>query len=181
MYLTRNYRNNLFKIKSKILNKFLLNNRYSLSFYIKCLLLILILYNINIFIGFNSNKWFEKSFENEYHLKMIHIDVTKIEENVENVLGVPKNILSNEFLIKNPYLCGYSINPETLIYPQLIILIKSNIENFKERQAIRMTWGNKFILLKQNVRLAFVLGKNYIKLLFIFCSNLKNKFIFIIR
>ncbi|CAM4913133.1 unnamed protein product [Rotaria socialis] len=108
-------------------------------------------------IGFNSNKWFEKSFEDEYHLRMTNIDITKIEENVEQVLGYPKNILSNQFLIKNQYLCGHTLNLETLIYPHLIILVKSNSENFKERQSIRMTWAQKSHLSSKNIRLAFVL------------------------
>ncbi|CAM4839928.1 unnamed protein product [Rotaria magnacalcarata] len=82
---------------------------------------------------------------------MTNIDITKIEENVEQVLGNPKNILSNQFLIKNQYLCGHTLNLETLIYPHLIILVKSNSENFKERQSIRMTWAQKSRLSSKNI------------------------------
>jgi len=132
---------------------------YRLSTYIKLALCILILYYLNLVIGFKSYFWFEKSFEDEYHLTMKQIDITKIEENPEKILGQPKNILSNRFLIENEYLCGRSLDPKTRLYPHVLILIKSNCENFKERQSIRLTWGNKNHLLKYNIRLAFVLGK----------------------
>ncbi|CAF4070147.1 unnamed protein product [Rotaria sordida] len=152
--------NHSFIFKYKSLNKLFGSCQCHLSVYMKCIICILILYYLNILIGFNSSIWSEKSFENEYYLRMIHIDVTKIEENVEQVLGLPINILPNKFLIKNEYLCGRSLDPETLIHPHLIILVKSNCENFQERQAIRMTWAQKNRLLKTNIQLAFVLGTN---------------------
>jgi hypothetical protein len=135
-------------------------HRYSFSIYIKCALCILVLYYLNLLIGWRSYIWFEKSFEDEYHLTMTHIDVTKIEENPYEVLGSPKNIVSNRFLIENEYLCGRSLNPETRPFPHLLILVKSSCENFNSRQAIRLTWGEKSRLLRNNIRLAFVLGKS---------------------
>jgi hypothetical protein len=104
--------------------------------------------------------WYEKSFEDEYHLTMTHIDITKAEENPYEVLGPPKNILSNQFLIENQYLCGRSSDPETRVFPHLIILVKSSCQHFKERQSIRLTWGEKKYLLKNDIKLAFVLGKS---------------------
>jgi hypothetical protein len=52
--------------------------------------------------------WTEKSFENEYHLTMTNIDISKIDEqHPERILGPPNNIILNEFIIKNEYLCHY--------------------------------------------------------------------------
>lgn len=135
--------------------------RYNFSFYFKCLIFILILYYLNLLIGFKSSIWYEKSFDNEYHLTMTHIDVVKVEDNPIDILGQPINILSNEFLIENEYLCGRSLDPETRIYPHLIILVKSFPHNFKQRQAIRLTWANQNNLSKNNIKLAFVLGKTF--------------------
>lgn len=149
----------LFIDKSGSYNMFEQSRRYSLSFYVKCIICILILYYLNLIIGFKSYIWFEKSFRDEYHLIMTHIDVVKAEINPIEVLGQPTNILSNQFLIENPYLCGRSSDPETRLYPHLIILVKSFTKNFKERQAIRLTWGQKIYLAKNDVRLAFVIGK----------------------
>ncbi|CAF2519917.1 unnamed protein product [Rotaria sp. Silwood2] len=150
--------NRSYNVENDLLNKLFGGSRCYLSLYMKCIVCILILYYLNMLFGFDSYIWYEKSFEDEYHLNMKHIDVTKIEENVEQVLGSPNNILSNEFLIKNEYLCGRSLNPETLIHPHLLILIKSNLENFQKRQAIRMTWAIKHQLTNKNIQVAFVLG-----------------------
>jgi len=99
---------------------------------------------------------------------MTHIDIIKVEENPEKILGPPKNYLSNQFLIENEYFCGRSSDPETRLYPHIIILVKSSCENFKERQAIRLTWGQKTYLSKNNIRLAFVLGKYNFRFFLIF-------------
>ncbi|CAF3536636.1 unnamed protein product [Rotaria sp. Silwood1] len=162
MSQSKKFVNRSYYIENVLLNKLFdrCRYRYNISLYMKFIICILILYYLNMLFGFNNNIWYEKSFENEYHLRMKHIDVTKIEENVEQVLGLPNNILPNKFIIKNKYLCGRSIDPETLIHPHLLILVKSNIENFKQRQAIRMTWAIKQILLNKNIQLAFVLGRN---------------------
>lgn len=133
------------------------SNRSYRSTYIKCGLCLLIIYCLNFFFGYKSYIWSEKSFENEYYSRMKHIDVTKIEENVEDELGQPINILSNRFLIENEHLCGRSLDPQTLIHPHLLILVKSSPQHFKQRQAIRSTWGKKSNL--KNTQLAFVLGK----------------------
>jgi hypothetical protein len=153
-------RKRLFVDKNGLYNIFQRSHRYSLSTYLKFGICILILYYLNLLIGFKSYMWYEKSFEDEYHLTMTHIDITKAEENPYEVLGPPKNILSNQFLIENEYLCGRSPDPETRVYPHLIILVKSSCQNFKERQSIRLTWGEKNYLLKNDIRLAFVLGKS---------------------
>ena len=134
-------------------------SRYPFSIYVKCALCILILYYLNLLVGFKSSLWLERSFEGEYHLTMTHIDATKIEENTIDVLGPPTNYLSNQFLIANEYFCGRSLDPDTRHFPYLLVLIKSPCENVEERQAIRLTWGNKDRLSKLNIRLAFVLGK----------------------
>ncbi|CAF3521172.1 unnamed protein product [Rotaria sp. Silwood1] len=162
MSQSKKFVNRSYYIENVLLNKLFdrCRYRYNISLYMKFIICILILYYLNMLFGFNNNIWYEKSFENEYHLRMKHIDVTKIEENVEQVLGLPNNILPNKFIIKNKYLCGRSIDPETLIHPHLLILVKSNIENIKQRQAIRMTWAIKQILLNKNIQLAFVLGRN---------------------
>jgi len=98
--------------------------------------------------------WSEKSFENEYHLTMTKIDITKInEQNVEKILGPPTTFISNTFIIKNEYLC----NQEDF-QPHLLILVKSAIENWKARQAIRITWGQKQFLETNSIKLAFLLG-----------------------
>ncbi|CAF3396377.1 unnamed protein product, partial [Rotaria sp. Silwood2] len=39
---------------------------------------------------------------------------------------------------------------------------ESTIENLKQREAFRMTCGQKPYLLVQNIRLAFALGKTFI-------------------
>jgi hypothetical protein len=99
--------------------------------------------------------WSEKSFENEYHLAMTQIDITKInEQNVERILGPPINFLPNKFIITNEYLCNHEESQ-----PHLLILVKSAIENWKARQAIRITWAKKDFLQKNSIKLAFVLGK----------------------
>lgn len=133
-------------------------SKVNLSIYIKCVVLILILYYLNLLLGFKYYIWSEKSFENEYYSKMIHIDVTKVENSPEQILGPPNNIITNQFIIKNEFFCGRSRDPETLIYPHLLILVKSSFQNSKERQAIRLTWGQKRNLYKKNIRLAFFLG-----------------------
>jgi len=150
------------------------SRRSYLSFYIKCAFCILIIYYLNILFGFKYYIWSEKSFEEEYYLRMPHIDATQIEENPERTLGQPKNILPNRFLIENEYLCGRSLDPETRLYPHLLILVKSSCKNFKERQAIRLTWGEKNRLNKRNSRLAFFLGN--LTLILIFSKNFINKF-----
>jgi hypothetical protein len=90
---------------------------------------------------------------------MTHIDITKAEENPEKELGPPKNILPNNFLIENKYFCGRSLDPDTLIRPHLLILVKSSCENLEKREAIRLTWGEKSRLTNKDTQLAFVLGK----------------------
>ncbi len=149
----------LFVEENLLLNKSKIRRRYSFSIYAKCIFCILILYYLNILIGLKSYLLYEKSFETEYHLTMTHIDVTQIEEDAEKVLGPSINVLSNQYLITNQYLCGRSPDPETRLYPHLIIFVKSFSENVKEREAIRLTWGEKTRLLMNNIRLAFVLGK----------------------
>jgi hypothetical protein len=158
----------LFADKIEFSNKSKPLVRYRLSPYIKFALCILILYCLNLLFGFQSYFWFEKSFEDEYYLTIKQIDITKIEENTEEVLGPPKNYLSNRFLIANEYLCGRSLDPNTRLYPHILILIKSNCENFKERQSIRLTWGNKSLLSRYDIRLAFVLGKFNLLFLIVF-------------
>jgi hypothetical protein len=90
---------------------------------------------------------------------MTHIDVPQVEEDTEKVLRPAKNVLSNRYLIGNEYFCGRSPDSETRLYPHLLIFVTSSCENVKERQAIRLTWGGKTRLLMNNIRLAFVLGK----------------------
>src|SRR5690348_11786818 len=111
----------LFIDKSNSLNMLNSSRRYSFSIYIKCALCILILYYLNLLFGFKYYIWSEKSFEDEYHLTMTHIDITQAEENSYEILGPPKNILSTRFLIENEYLCGRSLDPETRLYPHLLI------------------------------------------------------------
>ncbi|UJR24743.1 hypothetical protein I4U23_006117 [Adineta vaga] len=134
--------------------------RSYLKFYLKCTLCILIIYYLNLIFGWKYYAWSEKSFEEEYNANMLHIDATKIEENPEQILGPPKNILPNHFLINNEYLCGRSLDPQTRLYPHVLILVRSSSDNVKERQAIRSTWGDKTRLKKGDFRLAFVLGTN---------------------
>jgi hypothetical protein len=137
--------------------------RFHSTVYIKWILCLVILYLLNLIMGVQYYIWYERSFENEYHLTMTNIDLTKIEEeNVEQILGQPKNIISNKFIIENEYLCNHD-NTETVNQPHLLILVKSAVENWKARQAIRMTWAKKEFLIKNNLKLAFVLGKTFIK------------------
>ena len=91
---------------------------------------------------------------------MTKIDLRKLNETYpEKTLGEPKFVLSNDFLIKNPYLChGGSVSPTN--EPRLLIFVKSAIQNRQARQAIRMTWAKKDLLQKNSVRVAFVLGMN---------------------
>ncbi|CAF1377424.1 unnamed protein product [Adineta steineri] len=134
--------------------------RFSIVFYLKCAVCILIMYYLNLLFGLKYYFWPEKSFDEEYSLNMIRIDATKIEEHPERLLGSPKNLLSNHFLIENEYLCGRSLDPEILLQPHVLILVKSSCEKFQERQAIRLTWGEKQQLGKKSCKLAFVLGEN---------------------
>jgi hypothetical protein len=93
---------------------------------------------------------------------MTHIDITKIdEENPEKLLGLPKNIISNEFIIKNEYLCNHGNIETTLQQPHLLILVKSAVDNWKARQAIRMTWAKKDFRKTNSIQVAFVLGQFY--------------------
>ena len=59
----------------------------------------MIIYYLNILIGFKYYIWSRKSFDDEYHLPMIHIDPMKIGKISENILGRAKNILSNQLII----------------------------------------------------------------------------------
>lgn len=130
--------------------------RFQLPTFIKCLLFFVIIYLINIITGVQYYLWSEKSFENEYRLTMTKIDITKInEDNVEYVLGPSTNLISNNFLIKNEYLCNQNKSQ-----PHLLILVKSSIENWKARQAIRITWAKKEFLEENSIKLAFVLGSS---------------------
>jgi hypothetical protein len=132
--------NNNSRHRSRIFNGELISfERGYLSTYVKCALCILILYYLNFLIGFQSYFWSEKSFENEFYSRILHIDVVQEEENPLKVLGEPTNLLSNQFRIENEYLCGYASDPSTIIYPHLLLFIKSNIKHFKQRQAIRHT------------------------------------------
>ncbi len=128
--------------------------RFYSSFCIKFLICLIIIYLLNLITGVQYYIWSEKSFENEYHLTMTKIDIKKIDEEYhEKILGPRKYFLSNQFLIKNEYLCNNE-NEQ----PYLIILVKSAIENWKARQAIRMTWAKKEYLEKHSIQIAFVLG-----------------------
>ncbi|CAF3007017.1 unnamed protein product [Rotaria sp. Silwood2] len=128
--------------------------------YIKTILCLVVIYLLNSILGVQYYIWSERSFENEYHLTMTQIDITKInEENPERILGLPKHIMSNKFIINNEYLCNHG-NSLTVIQPHLLILVKSAVENWKARQAIRMTWAKNDFLEKNNIKLAFVLGTN---------------------
>ncbi|CAF2441342.1 unnamed protein product [Rotaria sp. Silwood2] len=128
--------------------------------YIKTILCLVVIYLLNSILGVQYYIWSERSFENEYHLTMTQIDITKInEENPERILGLPKHIMSNKFIINNEYLCNHG-NSLTVIQPHLLILVKSAVENWKARQAIRMTWAKNDFLEKNNIKLAFVLGEN---------------------
>ncbi len=121
---------------------------------VKLIFCLFVLYLLNVITGV-QDLWSEKSFKDEYHLTMTKIDLTKIdEEHPENVLGEAKYILPNKFLIKNQYLCN-----DKQSHPHLLILVKSAIENWKARQAIRMTWAKREFLEKNSIKLAFVLGK----------------------
>ena len=132
----------------------------SVPIYVKLAFCILLIYYLNLLISSRSMTWFEKSFEDEYYLTMTRFDVIKGEDNAEDLYGPPKNYLSNRFLIENEYLCGRSADPSTRLLPHLIIFVKSNLEHFQERQAIRLTWANQNYLSKFDIRLAFVLGTN---------------------
>ncbi|UJR24031.1 hypothetical protein I4U23_026996 [Adineta vaga] len=134
--------------------------RFRWTFFVKCFLCFVVFYLLNILTGVQYYLWSEKSFQNEYSLTMTKIDLTKLDEEYpEKILGVPKYILSNDFIIKNQYLChkeNVQINSE----PHLLILVKSAIQNQQARQAIRMTWAKKDFLEKNSIKIAFVLGIN---------------------
>ena len=138
----------------------LFSSRFRWSIVVKCILCFLIFYLFNLLTGVQYYLWSEKSFQNEYHLTMTKIDLRKLNETYpEKTLGEPKFVLSNDFLIKNPYLChGGSVSPTN--EPRLLIFVKSAIQNRQARQAIRMTWAKKDFLQKNSVRVAFVLGMN---------------------
>ncbi|CAF1288558.1 unnamed protein product [Adineta steineri] len=132
--------------------------RYRSTVYIKFILCLVIIYLLNLIIGVQYYLWSERSFENEYRLKMTHIDIRNIdEENPEKILGISTNIIAHEFIIKNEYLC-HDGNQTTTNQPHLLILVKSAIENSKARQAIRMTWAKKDFLQTNSIKVAFVVG-----------------------
>lgn len=131
--------------------------RLHLSTFFKCILLLLIIYILNLLTGVQYYIWSEKSFENEYSLQMTRIDLNILDElQPEKSLGIPKYELHRRFLISNQYFCS---NDE-----QIIILVKSAIENFQARQAIRMTWANKDLLNKHSIKVLFVLGRSELDL-----------------
>lgn len=143
---------------SLIENRFLYACRFNPTTWLKYILFLLTIYLLSTIFGLQHYLWSEKSFENEYHLKMTRIDITKIDaEHPEETLGSPKYIIDNKFIISNKYLCNYG-NSTNFIRPYLLILVKSAIQNWKARKAIRMTWGKKDFLEKNNIKLAFVLG-----------------------
>ncbi len=138
--------------------------RFHLFTIIKLIFCLFILYLLNLITGVQY-LWSEKSFKDEYHLTMTKIDINKIDEqHPEDILGPPKHIIANRFIIKNEYLCN-----DEQSQPHLLILVKSAIENWKARQAIRMTWAKKEFLEKNSIKLAFVLGK--LRIIFSLNSN----------
>jgi hypothetical protein len=127
--------------------------RFHLLTIIKLIFCLVILYLLNLITGM-QDILSEKSFQDEYHLTMIKIDTTIIDEqHPEKILGPAKHSISNRFIIKNEYLCN-----DEQSHPHLLILVKSAIENWKARQAIRMTWAKKEYLEKNFIKLAFVIG-----------------------
>ena len=136
--------------------------RLHLSTFIKCFIFFIIVYVLNFITGVHYYIWSEKSFENDYSLRMMKIDLNQIDEqHPEKILGEAKVNLHQEFLIKNEYFCSNQTNA--------IILVKSAIENFEARQAIRLTWANQQILQNHSMKVLFVLGKE---------KNKKNSFLF---
>lgn len=126
--------------------------RLHLSTFVKCFVFLFIIYVLNLITGVHYYIWSEKSFENDYSLRMIKIDLNQIDEqHPEKILGETKVNVHREFLIKNPDFCSNQSNA--------IILVKSAIENVKARQAIRLTWGNQHLLQKHSIKVLFVLGK----------------------
>jgi hypothetical protein len=147
--------------KRSIERWFFRSYRFHTSTYIKWILCLVLIYLLNLITGVQYYVWSERSFENEYPLTMTRIDITKLdEENPEKILGLPKHIIPNSFIIKNEYLCNHG-ESDTSIQPHLLILVKSAVENWKARQAIRMTWAKKDFLEKNYIKLAFVLGEFY--------------------
>ena len=133
--------------------------RCYLQSWIKLLLILLIIYLLNLFFGIQHYLWSEKSFDKEYHLNMFRIDLNKIDENhPEIVLGQPKYLITNDFLIENKYLCFKNKNENKREMPHLLILVKSAVNNYQARQAIRLTWANKKFLENYSFQIAFVLG-----------------------
>jgi hypothetical protein len=136
--------------------RFFRPNRFHITTLIKIFLCLLIIYLLNLITGVQYYIWLERSFENEYNLTMTKIDITKInEQNAERILGPPTNLISNTFIIKNEYLCNDKDQQ-----PHLLILVKSAIENWKARQAIRITWAKKEFLQQNSIKLAFILGSS---------------------
>jgi hypothetical protein len=130
-------------------------SRFHLLTIIKLIFCLFVLYLVNLIIG-EQDMLLEKSFTDEYHLTITKIDTTIIDEqHPEKILGPAKHNISNRFLIKNEYLCN-----DKQSHPHLLILVKSAIENWKARQAIRMTWAKKEYLENNLIKLAFVLGKS---------------------
>lgn len=126
--------------------------RLHLSTLFKCLTFLLIIYFLNLVTGVHYYIWSEKSFENDYSLRMTKIDLNQLdEEHPEKILGEAKTIIHTEFRLKNEYFCSNQSN--------VIILVKSAIENIQARQAIRLTWANHNLLQKYSIKILFVLGK----------------------
>src|ERR1700733_5409246 len=103
MYLSNEYRTRslierLFNHQYERIDILYSSSRRYIPLYITCAICIMIIYYLNILIGFKYYIWSEKSFDVEYHLSMIHIDPIKIKENPENILGPAKYILSNQFI-----------------------------------------------------------------------------------
>ena len=127
--------------------------RLHLSTLIKCLILLLMIYIFNLITGVQYYIWSEKSFDNDYSLIMTRIDLNSIaEEQPEKNLGLPRYELYREFLIGNERFCSND--------HQIIILVKSAIENVRARQAIRMTWANREFLQKNFIKVLFIVGRN---------------------
>ncbi|CAF0839868.1 unnamed protein product [Didymodactylos carnosus] len=114
--------------------------------YVKCFLIIIIMYMFCNIVGIGRTK----NFEQEYGKSIKYVDIFEIAETDQHIGGPYINQLPNTFIISNEKLCSKP--------PYLLIMVKSAIGNYLARKAIRLTWGSHLNKYKKSIKLAFVLG-----------------------
>lgn len=141
----------MFKMLSKLCHKFKI--KYILS-------AILLIYTLNFFGAFTHllEEDFYKEFN--YPLKENALEYAyQIRKNQKSNVP-PINVYNYTFLYKSEHKCRDGDNSDKFISPRLVIIVKSAMNNFQNRLAIRRSWGFEKRFSDLTIRTVFILGKS---------------------